>query len=172
MVQQPNAFRLLLSLVAVVALVRRRWRTAGWLASLVALSIVAAPFAKLAVRRERPVWVDPVRVLSDYSYPSGHASAAWAAVAALVVLALTELRRGRRRLVLVVVLVAAATVVSADRVFLGVHYPSDVLGGALLGVALALGTWLIWRPRGPGTTREPAPARVRSQVGGRRTDPR
>ena len=143
--EQPNAFRLLLVLLAAGFAIGRRWSTASWLGAAVALSSFAAPYTKLIVRRPRPTWADPIRTLSDYSYPSGHATAAWTAVAAVVLLASFHLQRRWHRLTVIVLAVGSALVVSADRIFLGVHHPSDVLAGALLGTALATGPWtLAW----------------------------
>ena len=74
----------------------------------------------------------------DPSFPSDHATAAFAIAIALLL---------RNRRVGWVALVMA-TVVSLSRVAVGVHYPSDVLGGALIGTLAAL---VLWTPqvRGP-----------------------
>lgn len=158
--EQPDAFRLVLALLAAGAALGRRWRTAAWLLIAGTLSSVAAPYAKLVVRRPRPTWPDPVRTLSDYSYPSGHATAAWTAVAAVVLLALLHLRRGWCRRALILAALGAGLVVSADRVFLGVHHTSDVLAGALLGTLLVTVSWSLVEAgrsavRGAGPRREP-----------------
>jgi undecaprenyl-diphosphatase len=68
----------------------------------------------------------------DPSFPSDHATAAYA-------IAFAILLRHRRAGVLALVL---ATLVSASRVALGTHYPSDVLGGAALGALAALVLWI------------------------------
>lgn len=93
---------------------------------------------KLLIMRERPFQVlpgvhtlpwGPLVAAGGYSMPSGHASQAFA-VATLIAL-------GTSRQVGAVVLVLAA-LISLSRIYLGVHWPSDVLAGALLGVGLAL----------------------------------
>ena len=61
--------------------------------------------------------------LSDYSFPSGHTAASFAAVGAL--------QQSRSRLWLPVLVIAV--LMGLSRLYLYVHWPSDVLGGALVG---------------------------------------
>jgi membrane-associated phospholipid phosphatase len=104
--------------------------------------------------------------LGDYSFPSNHAVIAGAAAVAV-----WRLHRG-----LGVVAVVNAVVIAASRVYIGVHYPHDVLAGLLLGTLVA---WLggrhalpvlerfgpaAWRTRGKEPTR-PARSHARSASG-------
>lgn len=85
---------------------------------------------KLAVRRPRPVLpgLPPlVATSTQLSFPSAHATSSLAAARAYSALAPAA------------ALYPAAIAMAASRVWLGVHYPSDVLAGAALGVAL--GGW-------------------------------
>jgi undecaprenyl-diphosphatase len=63
------------------------------------------------------------------------------AATSAVVLGRVYLRRRRTRVALGAGGVVVALVVSASRVFLGVHFLTDVVGGLLLGVVLTAGTW-------------------------------
>ena len=100
---------------------------------------------KLVVRRLRPyqavAWVralvsDPP---TDFSCPSGHSAGSFA----LAVFVLTVVARGdgrsARAVILASTLVGLALLVAVSRVFLGVHYPSDILAGALLGTVIGFG---------------------------------
>jgi len=91
--------------------------------------------AKGLVQRARPVVQDALEHAPGSSFPSGHAANTAAAALATTLLVWPLLGpRGR-----VAVPVAAGTVTlltAADRVFLGVHHPSDVVAGALLGTAI------------------------------------
>jgi undecaprenyl-diphosphatase len=107
----------------------------------VLLGSVLSGGIKELVGRARPPVADPgVIALSSLpdtpSFPSGHATTAFAAAAA-VGLFYPRLR---------VPLYAVAALVGLSRVYLGVHYTLDVVGGAALGIALGLGAaWTIRR---------------------------
>lgn len=98
---------------------------------------------KEVVRRPRPLFDDPVASAAGFGFPSGHAFGVM--VAAIVLLVAVRALTGRSARPLwwcVGALVVAGT--GLARVGLGVHYPSDVVAGYLLGVVWALGlaTWL------------------------------
>src|SRR4051812_21747515 len=116
----------------------QRAAVAAGLSAGVALAI-AQVVARL-VDRPRPFVADPHAVhlfaqhAADPGFPSDHATAAFAIGVALLL---------RRRTWGVVVL-ALATVLAVGRVAMGVHYPSDVIAGALLGTLVAVA---LHRPR-------------------------
>ncbi len=118
---------------AVWALTQRRWIDATALVVGFALVVLLVHVAKAAYDRDRPggglVDVD----LS--AYPSGHTAYAVALVACATVL----VRAGSgwaTRFAAVTVAVALVVVIGASRVYLRVHYLTDVIGGAALGVAV------------------------------------
>lgn len=114
------------------------WRRASMAAVLSAgLGLLAAKVISELVDRARPFVADPGGVhlfaghAADPGFPSDHATAAFAIAVAILLR-----KRGWG-----IVALAAATVLSLGRVALGVHYPSDVLAGAVLGSAAALALW-------------------------------
>jgi len=114
---------------------RRRPRSVPWSALLATAALLLASLAsgllKDAFDRARPALADPLVSLPvDASLPSGHAATAAAAAGVVALL------HPRMRLPLAGLVAAIAL----SRVYLGVHYPSDVLAGAGLGMAIA---WLV-----------------------------
>ncbi|MFD7032646.1 phosphatase PAP2 family protein [Streptomyces sp. NPDC059917] len=102
-------------------------------AAVLAASVVSQGL-KAAVGRERPVWPDPVDSAHFAAYPSGHALTA--TVVCGLLLWLLPRSRGARTVAVGGALVCVLGV-GFSRLHLGVHWASDVLGGWLLGAALA-----------------------------------
>lgn len=104
--------------------------------------------AKGVVQRTRPVVEDAVALSSGFSFPSGHAANTASAMTVLTVLLWPLL--GRRGRVLVPALCGCAVLLTAaDRVLLGVHYPSDVVAGVLFGVGVATASFVGYRGSTP-----------------------
>ena len=107
----------------------------GWFLALV---------VKEVVKRARPIVAEPVSHAPGYSFPSGHASNAAIISTALVLLFWPLLGRAGRWIA--VGLGATWTIVTCfDRMFLGVHFPSDVTAGVLLGCGLVLASYAGYR---------------------------
>ena len=113
-------------------------------------AMVLSTGLKLAVDRARPVFDEPVATALGASFPSGHALGSAAFYAALAVLLLP-----RRAPLVVAALIGGA--VAASRVLLGVHFPSDVTAGLLIGwgwVALCTAVFVVWRREQDGRVSE------------------
>ncbi len=134
-----------LGLVCCAALARRRLtREAIILATSLAGAIGLAATVKLLVDRPRPP-VEHLQTVSGPSFPSGHAtqaSAFWFSLT-LVLAAAGLMPRATRLCAGLAVGVVLA--VAASRVYLGVHYPADVIAGVLLGAAWAAWSWRVIR---------------------------
>lgn len=95
---------------------------------------------KLLVQRARPVVGEPIEMAPGFSFPSGHVSNVAIATTAVIVLLWPLLSRTSRRMAVALgALLIGLTCL--DRVFLGVHYPSDCMGGILLGCGLVLSSY-------------------------------
>ena len=152
--------------VAAVALWTKGYhRAAIWTVGVMASVGLLTTAIKHLIGRDRPSWLDPVEVLSTYSFPSGHSSGIVAAMGVAVVLTrLLIRRRGIRRLVFGVAVVMVL-LVGADRVFLGLHNVSDVVAGYLLAATLLM-LWLALfdpAPRSIAQTSEPMTEAVPNQ---------
>ncbi|HQG03044.1 MAG TPA: phosphatase PAP2 family protein [Thermoleophilia bacterium] len=114
-----------------------------------ALLIMLAPTCALllnivlkVVFRRTPPGGDGLVAHARYSFPSGHTMAATAFAVALVFVAWPT----RWRWPVTVGGVAAAAAMGFSRVYVGVHWPSDVIGGWMMGAATAWLVWLVLRP--------------------------
>jgi membrane-associated phospholipid phosphatase len=101
----------------------------------------AGLLAKALVGRARPIVDDPISHSPGFSFPSGHAFNV-AVVTTVLVFLLWPLLSAVGHRVAIAIAVVFALVVGLDRVFLGVHFPSDVLAGYVLGVGITFSSWL------------------------------
>ncbi len=89
---------------------------------------------KLAFRRDRPFFTDPLATLSTYSFPSGHATVSIAVYGALSLVLVRRLT-GPARVVCLAAAVLLVSLIGFSRLYLGVHFLSDVLAGYSVGMA-------------------------------------
>jgi membrane protein DedA with SNARE-associated domain len=121
-------------------LLARRWRHLLLAASTLLITALGNTALKYGFARARPdVLSEP---LTTYSFPSGHSSAAFAFFLVLGVLA-GRGQSARLRLAWLVIACLPAAAIALSRIYLGVHWPSDIIAGALLasavcGLSLAL----------------------------------
>ncbi|MFP5372849.1 MAG: phosphatase PAP2 family protein [Actinomycetes bacterium] len=131
-------FRLVVFLAVLVWLVRRRaWPVAAWVLTAVVVIGPLTTLLKESFGRIRPDFDAGGARLDSLSYPSGHASGIATLVTVALLLAWPVLSPRARRIWLAVG-VAAVVLVGATRMWLGVHYLSDVIGGWALGIAWSL----------------------------------
>lgn len=127
---------LFLIAVGLLMLFFKKYRECGiaTLGSLLTGLIVCNLLLKNLVQRERPCWINEtvemlIAVPHDYSFPSGH-TLSWFASATVIFL-------HDKRLGIPAYIVAAA--VAFSRMYLYVHFPTDVIVGMILGIGIAIG---------------------------------
>ena len=120
---------------------RRRWRSLTYLIVTLLGSIIINRTAKVLLHRVRPhLWESPAPEF-DYGFPSGHAMSSMTLVAVLVILTWGS----RWRWLVLIVGTIFVLVIGWTRLYLGVHYPSDILAGWMVSVGWAVGVSLIIR---------------------------
>lgn len=124
-------------------LLQRHLLTAALLAGGVVSGSLAVSLAKLLFGRDRPDVIEHLVDVGTASFPSGH-SANSAIIYLTVALMLAQILENRVQRVYVVAVAAALVLaVGTSRVYLGVHWPSDVLAGWSFGTLWALGWWVL-----------------------------
>lgn len=124
--------------VAGLLVIRRRRAEAVWLIATVATGRLAVDGLKLLFERARPPLSGRLDLVSSFSFPSAHSTGTMLTLLALAMLA-------PRPHLFMPLAIAFAFAMAWTRIALGVHWPSDVLGGLGLGMGWAA-IALAWRP--------------------------
>ncbi|MFJ9209832.1 phosphatase PAP2 family protein [Streptomyces sp. NPDC102264] len=135
-VWDPWMMRLLTAVAVITLWLRHERLLALWTTGTAALGAAVSQGVKAAVDRERPRWPDPVDSAHFAAFPSGHAMTA--AVTCGLLLWLARRHGAGGRLWRTAVVVAAVSVAGAGltRLWLGVHWGTDVMAGWLFGGCL------------------------------------
>lgn len=130
--------------VAIVLLLafRRQWRFLTYALITFLGSILINRAAKLTFQRVRPsLWESPAPE-PDYAFPSGHAMGSMTFAIVLIILTWNT----RWRWVTVIGGLMFAIAIGWTRMYLGVHYPSDIIAGWMASIAWTIGVCLVIRP--------------------------
>ena len=100
---------------------------------------------KIYFSRPRPEYVTALHHVDSYSFPSGHALVASVVYLTLGALLARFVATRRLKVYVLAMAVTVAFLVGLSRVYLGVHYPSDVLAGWAVGSMWAIACWLVAR---------------------------
>ncbi|HEY0116154.1 MAG TPA: phosphatase PAP2 family protein [Allosphingosinicella sp.] len=133
----------LLTMITVIAtgylIATRKFSTAAFLAGAVAVGAILSTLLKLGFARSRPDLVAHLVEVDSTSFPSGHAmNSAITYLTLGALLARAEASR-RVRIYLLGIAIALTLMIGFSRVYLGVHWPSDVMAGWCVGAAWAVG---------------------------------
>ncbi|AWB43916.1 phosphatase PAP2 family protein [Paenibacillus sp. CAA11] len=130
----------ILASLSIWAFAPQPWSRVGLIAfAALALSHIPVALTKKTYPRVRPYLTLPGtntfrNPLKDHSFPSGHTTAIFSLTVPFIAASP----------VLATILIPTALLVAISRIYLGLHYPSDVAAGGVIGTLVALGTVAIW----------------------------
>lgn len=98
------------------------------------LGVGSNHFIKQIIRRQRP----ELRLIhiGGYSFPSGHSAAAMVLFGSLIILTIRYIQSRSLKVILVILLLTLMLALALTRIYLNVHYPTDVTAGLLLGLVV------------------------------------
>jgi membrane-associated phospholipid phosphatase len=125
-------------ILAVVLARRQKWYWVLTLGLAMGGGMLLNVILKLIFRRERPVWDDPILTLTTNSFPSGHAAGATLFYGFFAVYVVSHVKELSLRAICVGISMLMVALVAFSRMYLGVHYLSDVLAAISISTA-----WLV-----------------------------
>lgn len=135
---------LLLMLIAVVGLMWLQRQPSMMLLTVVTTSTgsLVVFFLKHFIERDRPTAVPHLREVTSPSFPSGHAMLSAIVYLTLGIVLMQIVQRRAAKLYCLLWAMFLTFLVGISRIYLGVHYPTDVLAGWMAGMAWALAWWV------------------------------
>ncbi|MEO8329792.1 MAG: phosphatase PAP2 family protein, partial [Candidatus Nanopelagicales bacterium] len=126
------------TVLGIALLFMRKWACTLLLASTMLVEVTAFVATTLFVSRDRP----DVKQLDvsppTSSFPSGHTAASFALYGSIALLVTLHTRSTALRILAWVLAVSAAVTVGVARIYRGMHHPTDVIGGLILGASCVL----------------------------------
>jgi len=134
----PPGLAVIGAIVGIILAIRRRWRWLIYLAITCGGGIALNEWLKHYFARARPALAEALRQAHGYSFPSGHAMGSTMVFGALAYLATRVLTRWRWKSAAIALACALVCSVALSRVYLGVHWISDIAAGITAGT-----TWVV-----------------------------
>ena len=147
-----SAPTLVIAVLAVVGflMLSKAWRPAIFTLVASGGGLIVSSLLKYTVDRPRPDLVPHGNLIYTTSFPSGHSMMSAVVYLTLAALVARLIERRRLKGYALGVAMILTLLIGVSRIYLGVHWPSDVLAGWVAGAAWALGCWLIARWIGLG----------------------
>ncbi|MBR3210505.1 MAG: phosphatase PAP2 family protein [Bacilli bacterium] len=102
------------------------------------LTVAFNQILKYVIARPRPPLERRLVTQGGYSYPSGHSMVSLCLYGILIYFAMTKIKNKSLKIICVSLLTVLILIIGISRIYVGVHYPSDVLGGYLLAAPLLI----------------------------------
>lgn len=129
------------NLLLVIYKLYKKWQEIFLFLIVLTGSTAINQLAKFLIKRERPV--SEFIIVTGFSYPSGHTMGAMSLYGIITFLLWRHVRTFSRRIILILFSIVMIMIIAFSRIYLGVHYPSDIVGALLLsGIWLYLTIWI------------------------------
>jgi undecaprenyl-diphosphatase len=122
------------ALTVLVAAIHRRWRVAAFIVAAIAIEAATYRVATLVIHRERPRVPRLDHLPVNASYYSGHTAASVAVYCGVALLVTSRIRGAGARTICWLIALAIPALVAFSRMYRGMHHPTDVAAGALVGI--------------------------------------
>jgi len=119
--------------IIISALIFKRWKYVGQVTLVLALASISNMILKRAIDRARP-GIEHLVSVETLSYPSGHAMSAMAFYGFLIYLFYKFKINPLAKFIAILVLAVLIASIGISRIYLGVHFPSDIVGGFIAGL--------------------------------------
>jgi undecaprenyl-diphosphatase len=146
------------ALTVLVAAVRRRWRAAAFIIAAIAIEAATYRVATLVIHRERPRVPRLDHLPVNASYYSGHTAASAAVYCGVALLVTSRIRGAGARAACWLIAVAIPALVALSRMYRGMHHPTDVAAGMLVGIGTLVVAVTAARAAGAARSAEARPS--------------
>ena len=129
-------------LLVAILYIKKYYREAMFLAITMSTCGIAMPLLKNIFSRERPDFYRLIEI-SGYSFPSGHTTSATTMYLTLAIILISIKKELNKYFVFSIALLGIA-IIGSSRIYLGVHYPTDVMAGICLGISIVSTVYILY----------------------------
>ena len=130
-----SVIALLSSIIVIYFVTHKDWTGLSYIFFILTGSSIIPAFLKEIYLRERPDVINRLADVKSHSFPSGHSFSATVAYLAMAYLISRELKNVKLEILYYLLALIVIALVGVSRMYLGVHYPTDIFAGICLGVA-------------------------------------
>ena len=129
-------------LLVALLYIKKYYREALFLTVTMCACSLAMPLLKNIFSRERPNFHKLIEI-SGYSFPSGHTTSATTMYLTLAIILLSIMKKLNKYFVFSIA-VLGIVIIGSSRIYLGVHYPTDVMAGICLGISIVSTVYILY----------------------------
>lgn len=122
--------------------IKKHYREALFLAITMSACGIAMPLLKNIFSRERPDFYRLIEI-SGYSFPSGHTTSATTMYLTLAIVVLSIMNKLNKYFIFSIAVIGIV-IIGSSRIYLGVHYPTDVMAGICLGISIVSTVYVLY----------------------------